>query len=387
MQKRSLSDMMYLLIFLFILAVFGGLTLRFAKEKVSLGVLKNHTDLEIWVQEHFPERIVWFELFGLSNKSIGKKVILVDGNPVIQLDNNSLVSGGKYADMEYQMEGMCKLEEICEELDIDLLYVNYPGKLKCENDIEELGYHSYSNKNVQYLLRKMNDYGINTLDIRKDFCRKKDYYSWFYRTDHHWTTKSGLLTANIIVEKLNNDFGYQIDKALLNEDQFAYEHYSKCWLGETGRRLSKSYSGLDDFTVIRPRYKTSLIYGDSKGDFSILINENIYKGQNDLYTTSWHYSYLPLGSDAIGIQNNSVKNGKKILLIKDSYSVVVAPFLSLVCEDIYLWDVRYLHESSVIDFIRNNDFDCVMVCYVEDITQREGMFVFDNKEGEAAVMN
>ena len=266
MQKRSLSDMMYLLIFLFILAFFGGLTLRFAKEKVSLGVLKNHTDLEIWVQEHFPERIVWFELFGLSNKSIGKKVILVDGNPVIQLDNNSLVSGGKYADMEYQMEGMCKLEEICEELDIDLLYVNYPGKLKYENDIEELGYHSYSNKNVQYLLRKMNDYGINTLDIRKDFCRKKDYYSWFYRTDHHWTTKSGLLTANIIVEKLNNDFGYQIDKALLNEDQFAYEHYSKCWLGETGRRLSKSYSGLDDFTVIRPRYKTSLIYGDSKGD-------------------------------------------------------------------------------------------------------------------------
>ena len=387
MQKRSLSDMMYLLIFLFILAFFGGLTLRFAKEKVSLGVLKNHTDLEIWVQENLPERIVWFELFGLYNKSIGKKVILVDGNPVIQLDNNSLVSGGKYADMEYQMEGMCKLEEICEELDIDLLYVNYPGKLKYENDIEELGYHSYSNKNVQYLLRKMNDYGINTLDIRKDFCRKKDYYSWFYRTDHHWTTKSGLLTANIIVEKLNNDFGYQIDKALLNEDQFAYEHYSKCWLGETGRRLSKSYSGLDDFTVIRPRYKTSLIYGDSKGDFSILINENIYKGQNDLYTTSWHYSYLPLGSDAIGIQNNSVKNGKKILLIKDSYSVVVAPFLSLVCEDIYLWDVRYLHESSVIDFIRNNDFDCVMVCYVEDITQREGMFVFDNKEGEAAVMN
>ena len=82
-----------------------------------------------------------------------------------------------------------------------------------------------------------------------------------------------------------------------------------------------------------------------------------------------------------------MKNGKKILLIKDSYSVVVAPFLSLVCEDVYLWDVRYLHESSVIDFIRNNDFDCVMVCYVEDITQREGMFVFDNKEGEAAVMN
>ena len=62
-----------------------------------------------WVQEHFPGRIVWFELFGLSNKSIAKKVILVDGNPVIQLDNHSLVSEGKYADMEYQLEGMCKL--------------------------------------------------------------------------------------------------------------------------------------------------------------------------------------------------------------------------------------------------------------------------------------
>ena len=94
MRKRSLSGMIYLLTFLFILIVFGRLTWRFAKENVSLGVLKNHTDLEIWVQEHFPGRIVWFELFGLSNKSIGKKVILVDGNPVIQLDNHSLVSEG-----------------------------------------------------------------------------------------------------------------------------------------------------------------------------------------------------------------------------------------------------------------------------------------------------
>lgn len=387
-KSLSVSGSIYLLMYLCIFIIFLEISQEFIKEKViGSEVLTNHAELERWMQEHFPGRIGWFELFGLSNKSIGKKVILIDGNPVIQLENNSLVSVGKESDMNYQLHEMCKLADICDELNVDLLYVNYPGKLRNKDDVEELGYHSYSNYNARYLLGNMEAYGITTLDMREELNKKADYYSWFYKTDHHWTTKAGLLAAQKIAEKLNKDFEYQIDKTLLCEAQFSYEYYSQCWLGETGRRLSKTYSGLDDFTVIRPKYSTSFTYDELKGDFSVLMNENIYKNQNDLYTTSWHYSYLPLGMDAISIHNNNVINGKKILMIKDSYSVVVAPFLALACEEIYFWDVRYLHDLSVMDFVRNNNFDCILVCYVDDIIQRKGMFVFDDSKGDATMVN
>ena len=63
------------------------------------------------------------------------------------------------------------------------------------------------------------------------------------------------------------------------------------------------------------------------------------------------------------IHNNNVE-GKKILIIKDSFSVVVIPFLSLATSDVVVWDMRTTSEG-LYNFIEQNDFDVVLLAYTD----------------------
>ena len=59
-------------------------------------------------------------------------------------------------------------------------------------------------------------------------------------------------------------------------------------------------------------------------------------------------------------------NGKKILIIKDSFSVVVIPFLTLETSDVTVWDMRWDQtKNGLYQYIRDNDFDAVLVAYTD----------------------
>ena len=62
--------------------------------------------------------------------------------------------------------------------------------------------------------------------------------------------------------------------------------------------------------------------------------------------------------------NLADENGKKILLIKDSFSVVVIPFLILETSDITVWDMRS-NKDGLYQYIRDNDFDVVLLAYTD----------------------
>lgn len=93
------------------------------------------------------------------------------------------------------------------------------------------------------------------------------------------------------------------------------------------------------------------------------MNQEAYNLQGDLYTTSLHYSYCKKADSPTIIQNNNVKE-TKILLIKDSFSMVVAPFLTLSTNEVVMWDVRANNEG-LFDYKGNNDFDVVLVVYTD----------------------
>ena len=61
------------------------------------------------------------------------------------------------------------------------------------------------------------------------------------------------------------------------------------------------------------------------------------------------------------LHNNNVDKGK-VLIIKDSFSVVVIPFLSLAVQDVVVWDMRAT-KDGLYDFIEQNDFDAVILAY------------------------
>ena len=203
--------------------------------------------------------------------------------------------------------------------------------------------------------------------------RCSNYKDVFYKTDHHWKSQFGLYGARAIANYLNKEFGYNIDADLLSEQEFNFINHEKIWFGETGRSMSITWvRALDDFMEITPSYKTSFTGDDfsnpeklkENGDFSILYNPSGYAGNNDLYSYSAHYSYGKYAGYGAHIHNNLIKNGKKIMIVKDSFSVVVIPFLACAASDVFVWDMRDT-DDSIYDYISKNKIDAVIVAYTD----------------------
>ena len=128
--------------------------------------------------------------------------------------------------------------------------------------------------------------------------------------------------------------------------------------------------GLDDFCEIEPVYDTdyTLYKGESKTDGSFadaLIAKSIYLPENntDIYSApSWHYSYIPNMSGS-KIVNHNIESGR-MLVLGDSYSQVMVPFLSLGASRVDTLVLR-AWDGNLKQYITDNSYDTVIVAYAQ----------------------
>lgn len=280
------------------------------------------------------------------------------------------VYGQTYTD--YEIGQMSELKKFCDSEGVQLLYVNEPTKYIDDAVIEEqLGLKSYINQNTDLFLSRLNDIGVNYIDLRDNIrAEGKDSFSMFFRTDHHWTPESGKWATQIIADELNKDYGYKIDTSIYDDSNFTFTEYKDAWLGEQGKKLSEAYVGLDDYTCVEPKFDTDYTVVTTggttvNGNFAeTMIDKNNYK-TGDLETLyacpSWHYSYMRSGLNTSVIKNNKVKKGK-ILVLGDSYDQVTSPFLSLGVNEVRTLVLR-AYDGSLQEYIKQNDIDTVVVAY------------------------
>ncbi len=285
-------------------------------------------------------------------------------------ENNYIVTGAAKTTTDYELEQMIRLQNYLNEKGIRLLYVNAPTKYTDDFIWEdEFGRDWYSNRNADLFLQRIANAGIDYIDLREELeADGMNIYDMFYRTDHHWTTKSGLWATSVLARTLNERCGYQIDCDIYNESNFSFTEYKNAWLGEQGRKIAESYIGLDDYTLIKPlfdtNYSITTVNGALEGSFDIMLDEKRLSGDADVYAVpSWHYTYFPGGINQTVIHNNLVTDGK-ILILGDSYSQVVVPFLSLGVSEVSTLVLRS-YGGSLREFIDANDFDTVVILYAQ----------------------
>lgn len=289
----------------------------------------------------------------------------------IKLPNGYVAGVYGQTSTDYEIGQMSELKKFCDSEGVQLLYVNEPTKYIDDAVIEEqLGLKSYINQNTDLFLSRLNDIGVNYIDLRDNIrAEGKDSFSMFFRTDHHWTPESGKWATQIIADELNKDYGYKIDTSIYDDSNFSFTEYKNAWLGEQGKKLSEAYVGLDDYTCIEPKFDTdytvATVGGTTNGTFSeTMIDKNNYK-TGDLETIyacpSWHYSYMRNGLNTSVIKNNKVKKGK-ILVLGDSYDQVTSPFLSLGVNEVRTLVLR-AYDGSLQEYIKQNDIDTVVVAY------------------------
>lgn len=366
-----MSKKIYMGLFSFVIGIVFVMSIGYCYlEGVHLSVFMS--DMELVMESAVPKKDGIREIYGAINRIISPYEIAIDGGAIVKDETGFLqrIDISPY-DIKEAENKIIELRDICNENDVQFAYISYPSKVNSFNVKQFYGIDTNEEEMRTDFLNTLEENQINVLNIRK-LLEEKGYTikEMFYKTDHHWTTKAGLFAAREMARYFKDYFSYNCDLNLLNENLFSYKKYENCWLGETGRKCSKTWVGsLDDFTVIKPIYDTSFRYivpskgADNTGDFSMLLDEKIYDMEYNLYNTSMHYSYMP-GSGLVTIVHNNNLKGLKVLLIRDSFSIVVVPFLSLVCQDIVMWDMRG-NENSVYDYIRENEFDIVLVAYTD----------------------
>ena len=199
------------------------------------------------------------------------------------------------------------------------------------------------------------------IDVSETLKEHKDEYI-YYKTDHHWTSL-GAYYAYV-------QWANSMELEPLDQEQFDITLASDEFYGTLHSKVN---------TEVKP---DSLYLYEIKEDMNYQLTYNLTDKKDTLYDlskleTKDKYSVYMGGNNAlIEVQTNH-KNGKKLLVIKDSYAHSFVPFAVNHYEETSIIDLRY-YNGSIEKFIEDNEITDVLVLYnvmgfVKDINIRKLM--------------
>lgn len=334
--------------------------------------LKNGIDkFDSRVNEHIVFHDLSINLYGAIQGAMGKSLVndVDKESEVVKLDNGYLCfKSSNEIHLSELGEYMEQLNSLCKEQGTDLIFVNNPDKdYGIDQYVSEIYPYCLYNDS-QVVFAQMENNGIEVLDFEK-YCQDNgiDKYSLFYKTDHHWHTKGALFATEVIIDTINNAFGYNLDTYGYNEEIYEVEHYEDCFLGSQGRRVGMIYGGIDDFDIITlvesPEYTVEIPSEDKvlTGDFEdVFINRDLFSEDGMLKIAATNYNvYMRENYDLVKITNHSLKDGKKVLMVMNSYGMLAAPFLSQSFSEMHCIDIRE-YKDSLTDYISEYNPDLVI---------------------------
>ncbi len=289
-------------------------------------------------------------------------------NGVVKLQDGHLTAFTVSKDLTGNAEAVIDFAGYCRDKGIDFFYLNIPSKICIYEDIDLSGTFDFANQNADRFLNLLGEAGVKYYDFRKTLHDEGiKHHESFYRTDHHWKPKMGLWAAKHILEYLRNDYGLKAEPEILDSNKFEYVDYPEWFLGSYGKKITLAWTAPDEFTMIYPKFKTLLEYEvpdkdvNTSGDFRIIydmkpVEEKDYYGKNP-------YGAYDHGDCALKKINNClIQNGKRLLIIHDSFGNSVVPFLALGINEVEEIDLRHF-TGSLKKYIEADKPDIIVVMY------------------------
>ena len=305
---------------------------------------------ETYFADHFPQRNMWVGLNSYYNLGIG----LNGRNGVYNSADGYLINVP--VDKEnYVRKNIRVLAEFKEKIgDVPMTVMLAPSTGYIATDKLPLIHDSYNDDTYfAETAKTLGESGVNFVDLRETFKQKyAEGVQLYYRTDHHWTTDGAYEGYVKLCEKLG------VQPA--DKDSFAKTAYG----GFYGTTYSTSGYWLtkpDSITVYDNQENTDK-------NITVKISED---GKENHYGSMFFYNHIdeddkyPVfldGNHALTeIQNKNAKNGT-IVVIKDSFSHSLAPFLAENYSKVVLVDLRY-YKQSVSDLIKKENPEQVVALY------------------------
>ena len=182
---------------------------------------------------------------------------------------------------------------------------------------------------------KLND-GIRSVNV-VDVMKKHTEENIYLRTDHHWQPLGAYYAARTFAEAAGVPFA-----DLTMYEKGVNEGYVGTMYGFS--QDSRLLNDPEDFEYYVPRADYQAYYYDAS--FNYLYSDDLFA---EVDTANSYVMFLG-GDNYVVKVDTGVTNGRKLLVVKDSYGNAEIPFYTSSFEQIYVLDVRYF-ERNLVNFI------------------------------------
>ena len=246
-------------------------------------------------------------------------------------------------------------------------------KVSKYNNLLPTGILDYSNENMDELQSKLEKNNVETIDLRELMHNQgMNQYDFFYKTDHHWNVEAGIWAAGTISKVLNSKLNYNLDTEITSIERYEKKIYEKSFLGSYGIKVTRGYCVPENFTIYIPKFTTNLrivhkdIEFDKTDSFENVVFDYNRLNSKDYYNSNRYASMLYGNRPLTQITNNLSENNVRVLFIRDSFSLAMAPYFSLMVSQTDLIDVRESNgrfNGSVKKYIEETKPDVVILLY------------------------
>ena len=304
-------------------------------------------DFETYTTDQFVGRDSWIGLKSSTERALGKQ----ENNGVYFCDKDTLITRFDQPDSQKVTDNLTYLNNFVENVDIPVTFSLIPTQACIWANRLPAGAPNASQTDILSQAQAAVP-GATWADLYTPLWEHKDE-DIFYRTDHHWTSLGAYYGYTGLAEAL----GFTpVSLDSYTETVRSTEFYGTVF-SSSGVRWVKpdtisTYVPDTGITVTEHSY-------DNKGN-PIEIPRSLYV--ESFLSVKDKYSMFLGGNQSLGVVKTPNTDKPKLLIIRDSYTDSVVPFLTPHYSKIHLIDLRY-YKLSIQDYIEQNGIDQALVLY------------------------
>lgn len=311
-------------------------------------------DLDTYINDHFIFRNFFLKLNSFVQVSTGKT------------ENNGVYIGKDgylFEKFVYTEEGEKAIKKaatiinnFASKTNIPTYFLLIPNSIYINQDKLPDNVEVYNQKKIINSVYSICDNTIN-VSTTNTLLKNQDMYLYF-KTDHHMTSLGSYLVYQEFCKAAN------IKPIAL--DKFNKEIISNNFLGTFDSKAQVFNQETDEIIVYKNNINQNVQANYDGKIYNSIFNED-YINKKD------KYSYFLNGNNAKAVIKTQVNNGKKLLVIKDSYAHILAQFLCQNYEEIHFIDPRYFNLPLSDYIVENNITETLFLYNVSNLINDTGI--------------
>ena len=316
-------------------------TLRFLGKSGDFFTGRFMSDFETYLTDQFVGRDEWIAAKAMAERLAGKG----ENNGVYLCARETLIPRFDRPDADRVTGNLDYVNKLVENVNIPVYFSLIPGKVSVWADRLPAGAPNASEGDI--LAQAQAATQARWVDIASALEAHKGE-EIYYRLDHHWTS-------------LGAYYGYAALMEAMGLEAVPLSDYEKTTVSTDFKGTTYSSSGVrwmtpDTIDIYVPEEGiTVTAWNGTQPEAGVLYDWSKLEVKDK-------YSFFLGGNKPLAVVKSGNTDAPKLLVIRDSYSDSLAPFLTANFSEIHLFDPRY-NKTPVSQYVAENDIDQVLVLY------------------------